>query len=177
MKYKVAIPLIVILLSLFSCGALKHVTFYENFNESAPIPQLKLTNATDTFISPGIPTNIESQLQANNTSPNLVQSVELQTMTLSITTPPGQNFGFLQDVRVFIQTDSLPAVEIANKYNISGNSDTLNMNVDEVQLKPYLLSNSFQMKFIATNSTATTTTMTLNVFLRFQFQANLLAAL
>lgn len=177
MKYKVAIPVLAILLSLFSCGALKHVTFYENFNETATVPQLKLTNATDTFVTPSFPTNIESQLQANNTSPNLVQSVELQTMTLSITTPPGQNFGFLQDVRVFILTDSLPAVEIANKYNISSTNDTLNMNVDDVQLKPYLLSNSFQMKFITTNSTATTATMTLNVFLRFQFQANLLAVL
>ena len=176
MKYIVASSLVIILL-LASCGALKHVTFYQNFNESVTVPSLKLTNATDTFVTPSIPTNVESQLKANNTSPDLVQSVELQTMALTITAPPGQTFAALKDVRVFLLTDSLPAVEIANKYNISGTSDTLNMNVDDVQLKPYLLSNSFQMKFIATNNTATTTTMTVNVFLRFQFQANLLAAL
>jgi hypothetical protein len=176
MKY-IAGSSLAILFFLYSCGALKHVTFYETFNEPLTIPAATLTGATDTFVTPAIVTNVESQLQANNTSSSLVQSVELQTMTLSITTPPGQTFAALQDMRVFILTDSLPAVEIANQYNISSTSDTLNMNVDNVQLKQYLLSNSFEMKFITTTNTANTSNMTLNVFLKFQFQANLLAAL
>ena len=51
------------------------------------------------------------------------------------------------------------------------------MNIDNVQLKPYLLSNSFKIKSITTNSAAITQTMNINIYLRFQFQANLVALL
>lgn len=177
MKNLMAFSLIICLSTLFSCGALKHITFYEEFHESVTIPQQNLTAATDSFTTPDIPTNVASQMKANNTSTDLVQSVELQTMTLTITAPAGQNFGALQSVRIFILTDSLPAAEIANRYNISSTSDTLNMNVDATELKPYLIGNNFKMKFITTNRQAVTQTMTIDVYMKFRFQANLLAVL
>ena len=177
MKYKIATLMIIVMSMISSCGALKHVTFYQSFNEAASIPAIPVANVADSITSPDIPTNVAAQLKANNTSPNLVQSIMLQTMTLTITAPPAQTFAFIKDIQVFILTDSLPAVEIANQYNINSTSDTLNMNVDATELKPYLLSNSFRMKFIVTSGQATTQSMTLNAYLKFKFEANLLAAL
>jgi hypothetical protein len=177
MKYKIAIPIVAIMFLLFACGALKHVSFYEDFHETATIPQSNLATGTNTVVTPDIPTNVSAQLKQNNTSPDLVQSVKLQTMTLTITAPPGQNFSFLQDIQVFILTDSLPAVEIASKHNIVSSSDTLNMDIDGSELKPYLLTNSFKMKYIITNSKATTVNTTLDIYLKFRFEANLLGAL
>ena len=113
MKY--LISLIVCLLTLYSCNKLKNVTFYENINESVNLPALNVGGGTDTFTTPDIPTNVEAQMKANNTSTNLVQSVSLQSMTLTITAPPGKTFASLQDIRVFILTDSVGQVEIANK--------------------------------------------------------------
>ena len=177
MKYKVAIPLAIILFTVISCGALKHVTFYDDFHETVTVPQQTLATGTNTITTPNIPTNVSTQLRQNNTSSDLVQSVRLETMTLTITAPQGQNFSFLQDIQVFILTDSLPAVEVAHRSNIVSSSDTLNMDIDGAELKPYLISNSFKMKFITTNSKVTLTTTTLDVYLRFRFEANLLAAL
>jgi hypothetical protein len=177
MKYIVAVSLIVITSMMYSCSKLTTVTFYEEFNEKVSVPQVVLQGSTDTFATPPVPTNIEAQMKANNTSTSLVQSVKLQTMTLTITTPPGQTFGFVQDIRVFIYTDSLPPVEIANDHNISSSSDTLNLTIDAVELKPYLISNTFGMKFIGANRSAMIPAMTLNAYLKFKFQANLLAAL
>ena len=177
MKNLIAFSLIICLSLLFSCGALKHIVFYEEFHESGTIPQKPLTSATDTFISPAVPTNIEQQMKANNTSTDLVQSVKLQTLTLTIKAPPGQTFAALNDVRIFILTDSLPAIEIAYKHNIVSTSDTLNLDIDGTELKPYLITNSFKMEFITSNKQAVTTTMTLDVYMKFRFEANLLAAL
>ena len=175
MKNIVAISLVVILLATYSCSKLTTVTFYQNFNETVNVPALTAAASTDTVTLPTIATNIQSQMQANNTSTNLVQSVRLQTLTLTITTPPGQTFSFLQSARVFIYTDSLPPIEIANDPSVSSTSDTLNMTIDAVELKPYLISNSFGLKFIVANNATTTPAMTLNAYLRFKFQANLLA--
>lgn len=177
MKYIVPISLVVFTSMMYSCSKLTTVTFYESFNESVSVPQLVLRGLTDTITTSLVATNIASQMQANNTSTSLVQSVKLQTITLTITTPPGQTFAFLQSARVFIYTDSLPPVEIASDQNIASTSDTLNMTIDAVELKPYLISNTFGMKFIATNKTAMIPAMTLNAYLKFKFQANLLAAL
>ena len=174
MKNIVAISLVVILLGTYSCSKLTTITFYEQYNQSVTIPQLTGPASADTVSSPLIATGIASDLQANNTSSSLVQSVKLQTATLTITAPSGQTFGFLQNVRAFIFTDSLPAVEIANDYNIPSNADTLNLNIDAVQLKPYLLSNNFGMRFITVSNAATTNSMTLKAYLKFQIQANLL---
>ncbi len=178
MKYLVrSIAAIMLILMVSSCSKLTHITFYEQFNESGVVPQQVLTAATDTFTSPEIPTNVSSTLSSNNTSPSLVQSVELQSMVLTITAPQGQTFAPLHDIQIFILTDSLPAVEIANKHDVSSDGDLLIMNIDNVQLKPYLLSNSFKIKSITTNSAAITQTMNINIYLRFQFQANLVALL
>ena len=174
MRYKIALSLLLVSI-LFSCGALKHVAFYQDFNRSVSLPQQNLTSATDTITSPDIPTNIASTLSANNTSTDLLQSAKLQILTLTITTPPSQTFAFLQDVRVFILTDSLPAVEIASKHNIVNTGDTLNMDVDAAELKPYLISTNFKLKFITTNRQASTAAMTINTYLKFRFEANLLA--
>jgi hypothetical protein len=82
-------------------------------------------------------------------------------MALTITAPPGQTFSYLRDIQVFILTDSIAAAEIAHQYNISTTSDTLTMTIDNTELKTYLLTNSFKLKFITTNNTASTSAMTL----------------
>ena len=178
MKYLVRSAIVIALsVVMFSCSKLTHTTFYEEFNESVAVPRQVLLASTDTFTTPEIPTNVSGTLSANNTSPSLVQSVELQAMTLTITAPAGQSLAPLRDVQIFILTDSLPAIQIASQYNISTKSDTLNMNVTDAQLRPYLLSNSFKIKAVTTNSAAITQAMTVNIYLKFQFQANLLALL
>jgi hypothetical protein len=177
MKNIIAFSIIICLSVLSSCGALKHIAFYEEFHESGTIPQQTLSAATDSFTSPSIATDVQQQMKANNTSTDLVQSVKLQTLTLSIKTPPGQTFAALQDVRIFILTDSLPAAEIAYKHNIASTSDTLNLDIDATELKPYLIGNSFKMKFITSNKQVVSTAMTVDVYMKFRFEANLLAVL
>ena len=178
MKSLLISSLIILLLTISSCGKVGNITFYESFNESATIPAFTVSNAmTDSVTTPDIPTNVEAQLQANNTSSNLVQSVKLQTMTLTITAPPGQTFADLQDIQIFILTDSIAPTEIAHQYNISTTSDTLNMTIDNTELKTYLLTNSFKLKFILTSNKGTTQTTTLNVYMKVQFIANLLSVL
>jgi hypothetical protein len=178
MKFIAIFLLAICIVAVSSCGKIGNVTFYEEFNQSQNIPAFTLpVAATDSITSPDIATNVESQLQQNNTSPNLVQSVKLQTMTLTITTPPGQSFAYLQNIQVFILTDSIAPAEIASQYNISTTSDTLNMTIDNTELKLYLLTNSFKLKFVVTSRAASAPATTINAYMKFKFVANVLAAL
>jgi hypothetical protein len=51
------------------------------------------------------------------------------------------------------------------------------MNVENAELKPYLLANNFQLKIVGTTGTAITTPVTVNASLTFHFVADLLAVL
>jgi hypothetical protein len=81
---------VIMLCGLFSCKQLENVQFNVNYNASFTIPQEPLTNVTDSVASPAIATNVATVMKENNTSPQLIRSVTLQTLTLTITAPQGQ---------------------------------------------------------------------------------------
>jgi hypothetical protein len=113
-------------------------------------------------------------MRQNNTSTNLIKSVTLQTFTLTITSPAGQTFNFLQNAQVYIFSDSLPPVQVAYINTIPDTGQTLTMNVTNNELKPYLLANNFQLKIVGTSGRAVTAPVNVNIFLSFRFVADLL---
>jgi hypothetical protein len=165
------------LLGIAACSTLKHLVFYEEYNQSVTIPAQAIYGATDSFLSPLMPTTTAQQAQANNTELNLITSVKLYQLRLTITSPSGHTFAGLESARIYIQTDSLPPVEIAHKYNISTTSDTLNMDVDDTELKPYLTADNIRTKIVSSNNQIISQPMTVNAYMKFRVEANLFKAL
>ena len=108
----------------------------------------------------------------------MVKSVQLNQLTLTVTSPSGQTFSFLQNVSVYISTDSLPEVEIASKQSIPDTIGAqLNLDVNNVDLKNYLESNQFKLRITCTSNQMLSQSVDVNIYTKFFVQANLLAAL
>ncbi len=170
---------LIVLLLVGSCGLINKLgQFYVDYNEQVTFaPQLPV-NVPITVYSPPINTNIEQTLQANNTNPKLVKSVKLNQLTLTITSPQGQTFTFLQNISAYISTDSLPEVEIASKQSIPDTVGAqLSLDINNVELKNYLLSNQVKLRITCADKQMLGQQVTVNIYSKFFVQANLLAAL
>jgi hypothetical protein len=94
MKGVIVIFLLIPLFSINSCKQLKNVQFNVSYQTSETIPAEPLVNVTDSISSPPVNTNVANIMKQNNTSTNLVSSVKLQTLVLTITAPEGKRLRF-----------------------------------------------------------------------------------
>ncbi|MCW3125703.1 MAG: hypothetical protein JWO03_1361 [Bacteroidetes bacterium] len=164
----------VLVTMLFGCNKLKHIPFEYSYHTSVNVPAAPVVGATVT-VPLTVKTNIDSVMEANHTKPDLLQSAKLKTLTLSITAPPGQTFEVLKGISVYVVTDQGDML-IAQKQNISSSASSLDMDVENVELKPYLVAENMNLKATVTTANGMTREMTLYFDMRVHFEANLLAA-
>ncbi len=179
MKRLTGVTVLLILISLCSCNAIKKLgQFYINYNTQAVFPANVPVNLPVNVSTPDIQTNSEETFQNNNTRKDLIQSIKLNQVTLNITSPQGETFSFLKDVSVYISSDSLPEVEIAYKQNIPANTgDTLMLDVTDTELQNYIKASKIKLRVSGTTGQLVTQDVNVNVNTRFFVQANLLALL
>lgn len=179
MKRLTGVALVIILFSVFSCNAIKKLEqFYIDYNTQAVFPANLPVNLPLTISSPDIATNSSQVFQNNNTNSKLIQNVTLSQLTLNITSPSGQTFSFLKNVSIYISSDNLPEVEIADKQDIPANvGDTLNLDVTGADLQAYIKASQIKIRIAGTTDQVTTSDINVNVYAKFFVQANLLAIL
>ena len=179
MKRLTGVFLLVFTLSLVSCNAIKKLgQFYINYSTQAVFPANIPINIPLSITSPPIPTNSQQVFQNNNTSSNLIQNVSLNQLNLVITSPSGQTFSFLQNVSIYLSSDSLPEVLIASKQNIPANvGDTLALDVTNTDLQGYIKASQIKIRIAGNTDQVLTSNVYINVNARFFVQANLLAVL
>ena len=125
------------------------VSFDVNDTETFTIPP----NATPfsildpIFTPPFNTTSWENQYSINNTDKNHIKSCTLTNLTLTITSPQGQTFGFVQKIHIYIQATNLPQVEVAyidNNPTTAGSTITL-IPDNNVDLSAYAKADSFTL--------------------------------
>ena len=160
--------------SLLDCkkGGLT-VNFDVNTSENFTIPPNAATIGIlqPIFTPPFNTTSWENKYSINNTDKNHIQSCKLTNLTLTITGPQGQTFGFVQSLHIFIQAPNLPEVEVAyidNNPTSAGSTITLTPD-NNVDLSAYAKADSFTLGIETTtqqsnvNSVAVQADMTLHV--------------
>ena len=179
MKRLTCYCLVIALFTLFSCNAIKKLgQFYINYSAQAVFPANIPVNLPVTINTPPVATNSQQVFQNNNTRSDLIQSVKLDQLALNITSPAGQTFSFLQNISVYISSDSLPEIEIAGKQNIPVDAgDTLNLDVTGADLENYIKASTIKLRVSGTTRQLVTSDINVNMNARFFVQANLLAVL
>lgn len=82
-----------------------------------------------------------------------VDSVRMESFTLTIESPATANFDFLQSIRFHASADGLPQVEIARLDAIPPGSNVLELEVDTtVELQPYVIAPSVTITTTATGT-------------------------
>lgn len=175
MKVKAIIASLIVIVALMGCNKLKHIPFNYSYHKYIEVPAAPVPGTT-VSVPVTVATNIDSILEANHTNAGLLQSARLKDLSLSISAPPTASFGVIRDIDVYVVTGN-GDIAIAQKHNIEANANTLDMDVNDVELKPYLTAENMTLKVTATTTTGYTQQMTLYFNMTVHFEANLLAAL
>jgi hypothetical protein len=176
MKRKIILVLIAASVGLVACKALKKLTqFRVNYATSFTIPSSIVVNVPLDILTPEMQTNISQELENNNSNKDLIESVKLEEMRLTIASPAGQDFSFLKDVRLFISADGLAERQIAYKENIPENvGGEIVMDIIDEELKDYLKKDKITLRAKATTDKLITQNVNVNVANRFFVDAKIL---
>jgi hypothetical protein len=141
--------LLVLITGFINCDKIDRLfTHFEIQNESEfTVASTTIINSPISFDTPDVTTNSSSEFSNNNTNADLVESVKLKSLILSIISPSDADFNFLKSVRIYISADGLEEVELANLEDIENdNLSILNMNTTGVELREYVKRDSYSLR-------------------------------
>lgn len=167
--------IVVMVIGLGACKALNKPTqFYVNYNTSYSYPA-GLPIDIPVTSTPDITTNVQQQFKNNNSNSDLVQSVKLNQLTLTITPEGRQTFSFLKSVEIFISAPGQPETKVAYKYDIPNTvGESVSLDLNDAELKQYLSTDSFSLRVQSVTDETIRSGITVNLASRFFVDAKIL---
>ncbi len=172
---KLMIPIILTIIVLSACKEVDKLTqFHFNINNEFKIPGSPIASPID-IITPPLATETETIFEQNNTSADLIESISLSEMILSINSPASGDFSFLNDVEIYLNADGLDEVLIAEIHDIPDNvGDSLIMETTGADLREYLIQPEISLRLKTVTDKITTQEYTIQSMLRFFVDAKIL---
>src|ERR1043165_637964 len=125
--------------------------------------------------TPDMATNSEQEFAINDTRKDLIESIKLTQLKLVITSPAGETFSFLKDVRIYISSPGLPEVEVAEKLNIDNSvGGELQLDVFNTELREYIKTDKFSLRVASTTDEVLTSNVNAHVYSNFFVDAKIL---
>ena len=169
--------LIITAVSFFavSCELVDKLTQFDmdydsSFTVNSGIP----ANIPFDIVTPVIQTNSESTFEEEKTAKNLIEEISLKELRLVITTPADANLDFLNKIELYIKADGMDEVMIAWADNIPAGTTDLNMEVESVNLKGFLLADEYQLRIKTTTDEPITKDIDIDIKSVFHVNASIL---
>lgn len=161
---------------LFSCNVVDDLTKFDlDYQTNYSIPPSTLINSPFNLFTPDVTTESESSFENNDTRKDLIESIKLKTIKLTIDSPESGNFNFLKEVHVYIDADDIEEVEIANIYDLENtNSNTLNLEVNDQELKEYIKKDRFNLRIQTITDETISETYDIIIDTKFRVDAEIL---
>ena len=148
---------IAMVLLLGECNSIaKFTQFYVPYESSVIIPGIENslipegTEIPDVYVSdelPGIPTNLSTFLDKNNTSSDLIEKIALTDATFTIILPEGKDFSSIRSLDVYLKANGLDDVLVAWAHSIPNDvGNELDLETSDDNLKAYLLKDTISFK-------------------------------
>ncbi len=110
-----------------------------------PMGGIDLPSVTVSFA-----TNSKEYMAQYGTAADKVVSVYLKSLALQIQSPPGANFDFLDNVKVFLSAKSQPEVLVASQTSVPKGASTLYLTTNtDANLKNYFVQDTVYLRLAA----------------------------
>ncbi|MBU2937991.1 hypothetical protein KO494_00425 [Lacinutrix sp. C3R15] len=161
---------------LFSCNVVDDLTKFDlDYQTNYSIPPTTLINSPFNILTPDVTTESESSFENNDTRKDLIESIKLKTIKLTIDTPESGNFNFLKEVHVYIDAEDIEEVEIANIYDLENtNSQTLDLDINDQELKEYIKKDRFNLRIQTITDETISETYDIIIDTKFRVDAEIL---
>jgi hypothetical protein len=145
-----------------------------DYDSSVTVESTFGVNVPFNIYTPNITTSSESTFESNDTRKDLIESITLKTMTMTISDPSGDDFSFLKSIEIYISADGLSDTKIASKDNISNTTTVLNLETSTADIKEYIKKDSFKLKVTTTTDEVLTHNYTIDIHSVFFVDAKIL---
>ncbi len=148
--YKSTTALIIFGLLVFysGCDQLEKLTqFTMDYNSTIVVPSSVVVDLPINLNTPDIQSNSESTFAINDTRKDLIEQIILRELTLTITSPNGADFSFLNSAKIYIKADGLSDVEIAYIGEVPESiGATLSLETTGVDIQEYIKKDKFTLR-------------------------------
>lgn len=175
MKLRNQLVMLLAVSSLFiSCQDLnKLLQFDMPFEEQVTIPAFTLINQPFDLTTPQIPTNYKNSFDEKGTSKELIESILLKKLTLSLLSPQSGDLDFLKNLEIFILAANLPESKVAWKdVGTMAGVKLLQLELGDSNLKNYITSDWFSLRLHSLNDQDVTVDQVIKVASIFRIQGN-----
>lgn len=162
---------------LASCKKLSELTkFKVSYNSECTVEAGVTTFLPFEIKTPEVATESESQYEGNKTARNLIKSVNLDQLQMSIISPEGRNFDFLNEIEVYIAAEGQEEVLLAKKHQIPDDqaSPLVLEPQSSVELKKYLMGDAFTLRLKVVTDKVLNQDIKLKIASKFKVDANVL---
>lgn len=176
MKGQIFLLLMAVAISAFSgCKLIDDLrTFDLDYATEFTIPSSSIINLPISLPTPNITTNTEQRFQDEGIESAWVESVKLTGLTVTIVSPQGEDFSFLENISLYMNTSGQPEVLIADKIPVPANAgSSFSMDVKGVDLYPYISQNDFTLRISATTDETTTQDVTFRADMVIEVKATI----
>ncbi|WCL81104.1 hypothetical protein PPO43_14105 [Saprospira sp. CCB-QB6] len=160
---------------LSSCEEAEKLTqFNLDYNSTVTIPSTFGVQVPFDVSTPAISTSASSQFESNDTRKDLIEEIQLTEMTLTINSPSGADFSFLESIEVFISADSLGETRIAYQDSVAvAAGESLSLTTTGVDLQEYIKADEFSLRVNAVTDEAISQDHELNIYTKFFVDAKI----
>lgn len=151
-------------LGLPGCKLLDELrTFNINYSADFTIPSTTIIDIPVSLPTPPTSTESQQKFDDQGVKSDWIDSVKLTSLSVTITSPQGEDFSFLEEISIYMNTDGQSEVLIASKIPVPSDAgSTLTLDVTGTDLYPYISQSSFTLRTAVT----TDETMTQSVDFR-----------
>jgi len=155
------------------------VDSFTHFNFEADyvvdVPATPISGIPVQIITPDIATHSDDIYSSNKTRSDLVESVKLSALVLSVKTPEGGDLKFLKSVDIYARAEGLPEVRIAYKDVVPDDvGATLALDVTGADVTEYFKKDKYQLKIGVTTDQPVTQNYEVNAHSTFVVDAKVL---
>lgn len=160
---------------LASCKKInKLVQFNLNYKTTVTIPSSTGINLPFNLLSPDVETDSEASFRSNDTRKDLINSILLTELKLTIESPSGEDFSFLKSAQIFIKAPGLEEAEIASITSVPENiGNTITLDPTGSDLAPFLKEDKFTLMVKAVTDEFLAQDHKIEIFTRFDVEGKL----
>ena len=148
MKKLIVFSTVSLIVFTMGCSAVDELTkFKMNYKSSVTVPAALQVNLPIDLFTPDISTNSQTEFEINDTRKDLVENIRLDGLSLTISSPSGADFSFLNSIVIYISADGLSEIRIAWDEDVSATAGgELNLETSSENLMEYIKQENFQLR-------------------------------
>ena len=147
---KTSVLLLIVVLFLSSCDWLSQLTQFDlPYETSFNVPLIVASDSTLSIETPSITTGITDAVAQYNTGLDLIEEISLTTMTMTLSSPAGGDFGWLSSIEIFINAAGQEELALASDTNVADDAGSvLELETATADLQSYIKLDNFSLRFV-----------------------------